>query len=296
MGSLPPIVVHRATMMVVDGVHRVRAAQCRGLESIDAVFFEGDVRQAFVLAVHLNSRHGLPLSLADRKSAAERILRDFPEWSNRKLGEVAGLSDKTIAAIRRRSGAEIPHPAGGRVGRDGVVYPGVVGQGRRRAEQLLESNPAISARELALAAGVSLTTSKDVRRRAQERAISGAGADSPSVPIGSQRSSSSSSSSSLMPAGVSLEGVGSDDPGRAIRTLHADPSVRFTDQGRKLLRILHLSPGDPGTWMSIVESLPPHCMPLIAELANQHSDTWANFARFISQHAGADIRGHCATA
>src|SRR5947208_3251503 len=48
---LPPIVVHRSTMRVVDGMHRVRAAVLRGDEFIDAVFFDGSADDAFVLAV-----------------------------------------------------------------------------------------------------------------------------------------------------------------------------------------------------------------------------------------------------
>src|ERR1044072_4324236 len=66
----PPIIVHRATMRVIDGMHRVRAAELRGRTEIDARFFDGATLDAFVLAVHANVTHGLPLSLADRLQAA----------------------------------------------------------------------------------------------------------------------------------------------------------------------------------------------------------------------------------
>src|SRR5262245_17675514 len=72
--KLPPIVVHRTTMQVIDGMHRLRAAVLRGREHIDVEFFEGDEEDAFVLAVKLNARHGLPLSPADRAAAVVRII------------------------------------------------------------------------------------------------------------------------------------------------------------------------------------------------------------------------------
>ncbi|MFJ5731745.1 ParB N-terminal domain-containing protein, partial [Streptomyces paradoxus] len=114
--ELPPIVIHRKTMTVIDGVHRLRAVENSGATHISAFLFNGDEREAFVLAVKLNSNHGLPLSLADRKAAALRVLADFPEWSNRRLAGVVGLSDKTVAALRRRwggGGGAPPPPRGG---------------------------------------------------------------------------------------------------------------------------------------------------------------------------------------
>ena len=39
--ELPPIVVHRATMRVIDGMHRVRAAILSGVAYIEALLFEG---------------------------------------------------------------------------------------------------------------------------------------------------------------------------------------------------------------------------------------------------------------
>ncbi|AYF77982.1 hypothetical protein D7D52_33870 [Nocardia yunnanensis] len=106
-GALPPIVVHRPSMTVIDGAHRVRAAQAAGAQWIDAMYFDGDEGEALLLAIRLNRRHGLPLSAADRKAAAKRALSLFPEWSNRMLGEMIGLPERTIAGIRRQ-----PHVIG----------------------------------------------------------------------------------------------------------------------------------------------------------------------------------------
>ncbi|MEC3916069.1 ParB/RepB/Spo0J family partition protein [Nocardia sp. CDC160] len=104
--ALPPVVVHRPSMTVIDGAHRVRAAQSAGGQWIDALYFDGDDAQAFLLAVRLNTGPGLPLSAAERKAAAARALSYFPDWSNRMLAEEIGLSERTVASIRKRSAAK----------------------------------------------------------------------------------------------------------------------------------------------------------------------------------------------
>lgn len=117
-GKLPPILVHRWTMRVIDGAHRLRAAELTGREVIAVEFFDGDEDEAFVRAVQANVRHGLPLTLADRTAAATRIVRTHPDWSDRRIAGLAGLSPKTVGAVRARSTEEIPQSAV-RVGRDG---------------------------------------------------------------------------------------------------------------------------------------------------------------------------------
>jgi hypothetical protein len=39
----------------------------------------------------LNAAHGLPLSLADRKAAARRILGSYSDWSDRSIAAIAGI-------------------------------------------------------------------------------------------------------------------------------------------------------------------------------------------------------------
>ncbi|QIS09580.1 hypothetical protein F5544_08390 [Nocardia arthritidis] len=119
-GPLPPIVVHRDTMHVIDGLHRLQAAKSKGLRAIPVRFFEGSAEAAFVLAVQSNIAHGLPLSLRDRKVASLRIMLMYPAWSDRRIGVVTGLDHKTVGAIRRRAAGEIPQTPT-RLGRDGRV-------------------------------------------------------------------------------------------------------------------------------------------------------------------------------
>ena len=162
--ELPPILVHRTTMRVIDGMHRLKAAILRGDRTIDAVFFDGDDAEAFVTAVKANVQHGLPLSLSDRKAAAARIVRSSPHWSDRAIAEVSGLSAKTVGAIRCDSVAALPE-VHHRIGRDGRARPLSTVDGRRLASELITLNPESSSREIARQAGISPSTVRDVRDR-----------------------------------------------------------------------------------------------------------------------------------
>ncbi|WP_167538516.1 ParB/RepB/Spo0J family partition protein [Streptomyces albofaciens] len=163
---LPPILVHHPTMRVLDGAHRVRAELLRGGTHIRVELIEGTEEECFVLAVRSNVGHGLPLSLADRKAAAARILRAYPQWSDRSVGGVTGLSPKTVGAVRRRSAEEDPRlNGGGRLGRDGRTYPTSVAEGRLYASKLIGERPHTPLREIASRAGISLGTAQDVRKR-----------------------------------------------------------------------------------------------------------------------------------
>lgn len=164
---LPPIIVHRPSMRVIDGMHRLHAATLRGRDVIEVKFFDGSVRDAFVLAVKSNMQHGLPLTLSDRTAAALRIVKTHPEWSDRAVAAATGLAAKTVAAIRRRSATgEVPQ-LHSRIGRDSKARPVNSTEGRRLASALIAKNPDASLREIATAAGVSPGTVRDVRQRLQ---------------------------------------------------------------------------------------------------------------------------------
>jgi hypothetical protein len=112
------------------------------------VFYDGSDEDAFILSGQSNVEHGLPLSPADRTTAAERI-----------IARVTGLSPKTVAAVRKRSTAEIPHLRA-RVGRDGRTRPVDAADGRRLVGDLLTENPDASIRQIALRAGISQGTAR----------------------------------------------------------------------------------------------------------------------------------------
>jgi ParB-like chromosome segregation protein Spo0J len=89
-GRWPPLLLNRESLVVIDGNHRLAAARRLKLNSVRAVLFAGDSRAANLEAVRRNVSHGLPLTLAERRRAAIRILSDYPTWSDSKVAEICG--------------------------------------------------------------------------------------------------------------------------------------------------------------------------------------------------------------
>lgn len=253
---LPPVLVHRSSMRIIDGMHRLRAATLRGRTDIEVRFFDGSDEDAFVVAVQANIAHGLPLSLADRSAAAARILRSHPMWSDRAIASVTGLSAKTVGTIRRRSGVDGAR-LGTRVGRDGKVYPVDNVEARRIAVRLLTENPGASLREVARAAGISPATVRDVR----DRLVRG---EDP-VPGRPTRRGPG-----LVPPRADLTSL--------LVGLRNDPSLRLSESGRVLLRLLSSQLIDPCQWEELGASVPPHCRGIVAELARGCAKGWHDFA------------------
>lgn len=152
--SLPPITVHRSSMRVIDGTHRVRAALLNGRTTIQARMVDCDEGAAYVLAVKANVTHGLPLSRSDRSVAAARIIMTHPQWSDRAVAAAVGLSDKTISRIRSRSSADAPQ-SNARLGRDGRLRPLDSGYRRQQAAAMIHERPNAGLREVARATGLS---------------------------------------------------------------------------------------------------------------------------------------------
>jgi hypothetical protein len=161
---LPPILVERSTMRVIDGMHRVLAAGLRGENSIDVTFFDGNEAESFVAAVRANIEHGKPLNLADREHAAERIIALHPDWSDRVIGETCALAPRTVAGVRLRATSEHPQ-LHARMGKDGRSRPLDPIPGRQRIAQAVLDEPDASLQKLADRTGTSVGTVRDVRRR-----------------------------------------------------------------------------------------------------------------------------------
>ena len=115
--GLPPLTVHRGTMTVIDGLHRLRALRAMNEPTAKVRFVEADPDQLFMWAVSANIRHGLPLTIRDKKCAAERMIANFPRMSDRAIGRVTGLSPKTVGRLRPTE--ENPQLTG--IGQDGKV-------------------------------------------------------------------------------------------------------------------------------------------------------------------------------
>ncbi|MDT7729631.1 MAG: hypothetical protein QOI21_6207 [Actinomycetota bacterium] len=253
---LPPILVHHDTMLVVDGVHRVRAAQLRGEDTIEVEFLHCELSQTFVIAVRSNLSHGLPLSLADRKAAAARILASHPELSDRAIGDITRSDHKTIGRIRR----EVPEPAAGRAARS---------QGTRRreiAEEIMTRQPKLSLRQVAKAAGISVSTAHDVRKRMT--------ADDVRPPAAGQRRRAPDTGQHLATNATAV-----------MRKLTTDPSLRLTDDGRTLLRLLGSQHLTEDEWHRLAGSVPSHWTTTVADLAREYAMTWLDFATRLNDTA-----------
>lgn len=284
--TLPPIVVHRGTMRVVDGMHRLRAAVLRGQERLPARFFEGPEQDAFVFAVELNVKHGLPLSTADRAAAVARILRSHPQWSDRAIAAAAGLSARTVCAIRQRTGGPQPQ-AGSRVGRDGRVRPLSTAVARRQASEFIAEHPAASLREVAAAVGISPGTVRDVRNRLLrgedpvppgQRECREPRAAAPHQGGGRPEPRTTARTEAAHPV--------PEDSGELLRMLSRDPSVRLTENGRYLLRLLATHAVPAGRRGQLAGSVPSHCAPVAAALARHCAASWLDLAHSLDGRQG----------
>ena len=273
-GDLPPIIVHRETMRVIDGAHRLRAAQLRGERQIAAQFFSGDDRDAFIIAVRANISHGLPLSLADRKVAAARILESHPQWSDRMVASIAGLAPRTIAEIRGQ-GPDSVTGSPVRVGRDGRLRPTSGTEGRLRASELISSHPDLSLRQIAQAVGISPETARDVRnrmRRGEDPVIR-----RPVQDRGARPETAGPGRASAQPAKGDMRVLGRTRAD-VISRLKADPALRLSETGRVLLRLLHIHLVETDEWNRVCENIPPHCSIIVADLAKGCAQMWHEFA------------------
>ncbi|MEU0739835.1 ParB/RepB/Spo0J family partition protein [Streptomyces sp. NPDC006134] len=258
---MPPILVHKATMRVIDGMHRLKAASLRGDKSIPVKFFDGSSQAAFVLSVTANNAHGLPLTAADRSAAARRLLDMCPDSSDRAIAAIVGISARTVAAVRCSTAQSAQ--SNSRVGRDGRVRPVSTEDGRRKAAELMAARPGATLREVAKETGLSLGTVADVRRRVLR-------GDSP-VPAGQSGKTISVNWSAAAAASV--------DVSASWRQLTRDPSLRYTSHGRQLLRLLKAH----SSVAQMAHSVPSHCSQNVALLARECAQAWGQLAQRLEK-------------
>ncbi|MFI6348018.1 ParB/RepB/Spo0J family partition protein [Streptomyces sp. NPDC050560] len=268
-GPLPPLVVCRRSMRVIDGRHRLRAAVLQGREYVDVRFYDGTEEDAFVLAVRLNTEHGLPLSRADRLTAAQRIISSHPEWSDRLIAEASGISDKTVAKLRCAT-AELPHLYT-RTGCDGRTRPLSTSEGRERAAALFAERPGASLREVSRECGISVGTARDVKDRVR-RGVS---------PLPGDRQGPDEEASAPEAEPPPQAPPWSCGLPEVLSALKRDPSLRLTNIGRLFLRLALSHPSDATEWEQLARGLPPHCLDRVLQLARSNVDAWQHFAAVV---------------
>jgi hypothetical protein len=275
--ALPPILVDRITMRVIDGIHRLMAASIKGHKLIDVEFFDGSREDAFLRGVEANVEHGLPLTHADRTAAALRILKSHPNMSDRAIAKSTGLGARAVAELRRSS--DFVPKSEFRVGRDGKVRPLDGAKGRLRVAELIMENPDASLRQVARVAGVSPATALDVRRRLER---GDEPVRRPEAPVDTEAASPKDPGSfqNLSEAVPQLTAT--------LEKLMRDPSLRQSELGRRLLRMFKENVLGAKDMTDIVASVPSHCIELIIQLSRHNSQIWDEFAEELKRRAQAD--------
>jgi SAM-dependent methyltransferase len=124
--ELPPVDVVKlafGNFGLLAGYHRRAAHLEADRTKIRIRIVEGlDVEDWHPYAVRSNAAHGKPLTPAERKAAARRMLEDNPRRSDRAIASDCGLSPTTVGKIRGEGPEEeegTVHDGQLRVGRDG---------------------------------------------------------------------------------------------------------------------------------------------------------------------------------
>jgi ParB-like chromosome segregation protein Spo0J len=286
--ELPPILIQEDGCRVIDGLHRLEAAKLRGDHTIKARFLDCTDSEALVLAMVVNSSHGLPLSKADRVSGAKRVLTAHPDWSDRAIAGITGLSAKTIASLRSWPAGEA-QPGGKRLGRDGRRRPATAGEGRRRAAEYISAHPNAPLRQVARETDVSLGTVHDVSTRLRrgvspERTGPRIPAAHPANEVVDALTEAPSANGTPLPlknptdAPLTWAGVAAK--------VAQDPTIRYTEGGKEFLRWMAQHASDPDRWREFVNAIPAHWRSVIAPIAESIAKEWSLFAEQLKQAGG----------
>ncbi|MGW6395931.1 ParB/RepB/Spo0J family partition protein [Streptomyces sp. NPDC055103] len=298
--AFEPILVHRDTGRVVDGMHRLRAVILRGERRIAVHYVEGASPDLFVRSVQANISHGLPLTLGDRKAAALRILATHPHWSDRAIAAVTGVSPKTVGAVRGKCSTEDSpqsKPALPRVGRDGRARPADMPERREKARSLLAERPRATLREVAQEAGVSVSTAHRLRQELRSCApVPVPDADERTPAAATAHADPAYLTTLVVAASQRCSGPASlpppPDPSsrgttrirvRALDVLSNDPSIRFTDSGRALLRWLNGQAQGLAAGEQLLAAVPPHCALALTEVVSHYAREWERLAAGLQQ-------------
>ncbi|MCY9786614.1 ParB/RepB/Spo0J family partition protein [Nocardiopsis sp. EMB25] len=293
--ELPPILVHRTTMRVIDGMHRLQAARLSNRATIEVIYFDGPDPDCFIAAVEANIRHGLPLTLSDRKESAKKILATHPEWSDRAIAAKVGLSGKTVGALRRSS-VDPAAQSAVRVGLDGRVRAVNPDEGRQRVADLLARSPDASLRQISRMARVSVETVRDVREQLASANGPPAREEPPSPDgdgdtVGEVRVTADHPASTGLGERVDTRNRGTKqrsaearpiDLGVVLDSLKKDPTLRYNDEGRTMIRwletrVIRHDEAD------LVEHIPPHQAARIAAVARACAMNWNVIATLLER-------------
>lgn len=100
----PPVLLFRISekLYLVDGFHRYYAAQSIQSLDIEAQIQEATYREALLISIESNRKHGIRFSNADKRKAVFRLLKDseWSEWSDNKIADYCGVSQPFVSSLR----------------------------------------------------------------------------------------------------------------------------------------------------------------------------------------------------
>jgi hypothetical protein len=129
----------------------------------------------------------------------------------------------------------------------------------------------MSLRELARHAGIALGTARDVRERVRA-------GDDPVLP--KQRRLAAPAEKGVVTARVPTDPV---DVTTFLEGLRRDPSLRYSERGRTVLRWLNTRVIAPAEWRQAVGCVSPHNAILIGRLARECAKEWVEFAEELER-------------
>jgi hypothetical protein len=277
--ELPPILVQQEGFRIIDGLHRFEVARQREEPYVKARVVDCSDGVALVLAIRSNTMHGLPLTRADRISGAKRILAEHPDWSDRAVAEVAGLSAKSVAHLRDYSESLESELPGKRLGRDGKLHPVNGAEGRKRVVDYISVHPDASIRQIAGEVGVSLGTVHDVRSRLRQ------GMDPLNYPATREGRWFTAETKQSMNHADGSAARRADVPRptwpEISGKLSSDPALRYSEGGRAFLRWIGQHAAMTEEWRVVADAVPSHWLAEVGLLADGVIEEWRRFAEWL---------------
>jgi hypothetical protein len=75
------------------------------------------------------------------------------------------------------------------------------------------------------------------------------------------------------------------DPSSTVEKLVRDPSLCGSERGKAMLRLLHVNAVAGQQLPDVAAGVPPHCVAIVMQLANQYAQMWQDFARELDGRA-----------
>ena len=168
-----------------------------------------------------------------------------------------------------------------RVGRDGRRRPVRGSEGRRRAARFITARPTASLREITREAGVSLGTARDVRECMREGI-------NPVLPEPQAAGTSPAPASLRALPSPARPAFGDPRPcgwPAILAKLSKDPGLRYTNQGRELLRWIERYLIKPDELSRALDIVPSRWASEIAQAARACGNEWRKFAQDVEERA-----------